>query len=374
MNYNGTITVRASVSDSRGRWSDPIDVSVTVLEYFAPSLSFSVVRTGSTSSTLEIIRNARIAPLIVNGIQKNTMKLTFKVSPYGKDAYTTDTGPASGEWLSISSLVNSPANLAGEYAANKSWQVLAILEDKFTSTSFKAQVPVESVVLSYDRDGLGIGKIREFGALDVKGDIYANNSQIQQYQLTSNNGGPKLNVDNANNLYEPGQYILGPSAPGNPNGQWGFLFHYSYNGKNTDGIKEAIQTFWSNNGQMFFRHHRWSMIIDDWEPWKEFARNDHPNLINTGWQPAGYEGSFYKRVGDILTIKYDFVGSGENLLFATLPKEVFTSPQNYMLIIAGWIVDGSYNAHVQIDKGSNFLISLNTGKGVTYAGQLTIML
>lgn len=286
MNYNGTITVRASVSDSRGRWSDPRDVSVTVLEYFAPSLSFSVVRTGSTSSTLEIIRNARIAPLIVNGIQKNTMKLTFKVSPYGKDAYTTDTGPASGEWLSISSLVNSPANLAGEYAANKSWQVLAILEDKFTSTSFKAQVPVESVVLSYDRDGLGIGKIREFGALDVAGDIYANNSQIQQYQLTSNNGGPKLNVDNANNLYEPGQYILGPSAPGNPNGQWGFLFHYSYNGKNTDGIKEAIQTFWSNNGQMFFRHHRWSMIIDDWEPWIDYTPKK-PSVvkreIQIGW-------------------------------------------------------------------------------------------
>ncbi|ARU14710.1 minor tail protein [Streptococcus phage P9901] len=286
MNYNGTITVRASVSDSRGRWSDPRDVSVKVLEYFAPSLSFSVVRTGSTSSTLEIIRNARIAPLIVNGIQKNTMKLTFKVSPYGKDAYTTDNGPASGEWLSVSSLVNSPANLAGEYAANKSWQVLAILEDKFTSTSFKAQVPVESVVLSYDRDGLGIGKIREFGALDVKGDIYANNSQIQQYQLTSNNGGPKLNVDNANNLYEPGQYILGPSAPGNPNGQWGFLFHYSYNGKNTDGIKEAIQTFWSNNGQMFFRHHRWSMIIDDWEPWIDYTPKK-PSVvkreIQIGW-------------------------------------------------------------------------------------------
>lgn len=286
MNYNGTITVRASVSDSRGRWSDPRDVSVTVLEYFAPSLSFSVVRTGSTSSTLEIIRNARIAPLIVNGIQKNTMKLTFKVSPYGKDAYTTDTGPASGEWLSISSLVNSPANLAGEYAANKSWQVLAILEDKFTSTSFKAQVPVESVVLSYDRDGLGIGKIREYGALDVDGDIYANNSPIQQYQLTSNNGGPKWNVDNANNLYEPGQYILGPSAPGNPNGQWGFLFHYSYNGKNTDGIKEAIQTFWSNNGQMFFRHHRWSMIIDDWEPWIDYTPKK-PSVvkreIQIGW-------------------------------------------------------------------------------------------
>ena len=379
MNYNGTITVRASVSDSRGRWSDPRDVSVTVLEYFAPSLSFSVVRTGSTSSTLEIIRNARIAPLIVNGIQKNTMKLTFKVSPYGKDAYTTDTGPASGEWLSVSSLVNSPANLAGEYAANRSWEVLAILEDKFTPTSFKEPVPVESVALSYDREGLGVGKIREFGALDGAGDIYANNSQIQQYQITNNNGSPMWiygNPDfiNANILDKPGQYYLASYASGNPNGNWGYLFHYSCYGKNVDDYKEAIQTFWSNDGRLFFRHHRWSKIIDDWEPWKEFTRNDHPNLINTGWQPAGYEGSFYKRVGDVLTVRYDFTGDGGNLVFATLPKEVFTSPQNYMLIIAGWIVDGSYNAHVQIDKGSNLLIALNTGKGITYAGQLTIML
>lgn len=379
MNYNGTITVRASVSDSRGRWSDPRDVSVTVLEYFALSLSFSVVRTGSTSSTLEIIRNARIAPLIVNGIQKNTMKLTFKVSPYGKDAYTTDTGPASGEWLSISSLVNSPANLAGEYAANKSWQVLAILEDKFTSTSFKAQVPVESVVLSYDRDGLGIGKIREFGALDVAGDIYANNSPIQQYQLTENNGRPKWmdgkpSVENANLLDEPGQYYLDASATGNPNSQWGYLFHYSNYGKNTDDFKEAIQTFWGNNGQLFFRHHRWSKIIDDWEPWKEFARNDNTNLINTGWQYAGYEGSFYKRVGDVLTVRYNFTGNGNNITFATIPKEIFTAPQSYMYVIADWTTDGSYNTHAQISEGASHIFAIDTKNGILYRGQLTVML
>ncbi|ARU13862.1 baseplate component [Streptococcus phage P7573] len=379
MNYNGTITVRASVSDSRGRWSDPRDVSVTVLEYFAPSLSFSVVRTGSTSSTLEIIRNARIAPLIVNGIQKNTMKLTFKVSPYGKDAYTTDTGPASGEWLSISSLVNSPANLAGEYAANKSWQVLAILEDKFTSTSFKAQVPVESVVLSYDRDGLGIGKIREFGALDVAGDIYANNSPIQQYQLTENNGRPKWmngkpSVENANLLDEPGQYYLDASATGNPNSQWGYLFHYSNYGKNTDDFKEAIQTFWGNNGQLFFRHHRWSKIIDDWEPWKEFARNDHPNLINTGWKPAGYEGSFYKRVGDVLTVKYSFTGNGGDVMLANLPPEVFKAPQSYMFTISGWSIFADTQVHVQVDVGTGMFNAMQTRNGIDYKGQITIML
>lgn len=379
MNYSGQAIVRARVSDSRGRWSDFKEININVLEYFAPSIKFDVTRVGATSSTLQVLRNAKIAPLTVNGVQKNAMKLTFKVTPYGKDSYTTDTGPASGDWAGVSSLVNSSANLAGVYAANKSWQILAVLEDKFTYTSFKLDVPVESVALSYDQSGLGVAKIRERGALDVAGDIYANNSQIQQYQLTSNNGAPKWidgkpNVTNANWLDQPGQYYIDKSAPGNPNGQWGYLFHYSNYGKNTDGYKEAIQIFWGNNGQLFFRHHRWSKKIDDWEPWKEFAKNENANLINTGWKPAGYANSYYKRVGDVLTIKYDFAGSGEAITFATLPKEVLTAPQNYMLTIAVWDADGTVNSHVQIDKGGNTLTALKTKDGSNYFGQLTIML
>lgn len=379
MNYSGQAVVRARVSDSRGRWSDFKEVNINVLEYFAPSLKFDVIRVGATSSTLQVLRNAKIAPLTVNGVQKNTMRLTFKVTPYGKDSYTTDTGPASGDWAGVSSLVNSSANLAGVYAANKSWQVLAVLEDKFTYTSFKLDVPVESVALSYDQSGLGVAKIRERGALDVAGDIYANNSQIQQYQLTGNNGAPKRiddkpNVTNANYLDQPGQYYIDKAAPGNPNSQWGYLFHYSNYGKNTDGYKEAIQIFWGNDGRLFFRHHRWSKKIDDWEPWKEFAKNEHTNLINTGWKPAGYANSFYKRAGDVLTIKYDFAGNGEAITFATLPKEVLTAPQNYMLTIAVWDADGTVNSHVQVDKGRNTLTALNTKNGSNYFGQLTIML
>lgn len=379
MNYSGQTVVRARVSDSRGRWSDFKEVNINVLEYFAPSIKFDVTRVGATSSTLQVLRNAKVAPLTVNGVQKNTMRLTFKVTPYDKDTYTTDTGPASGDWAGVSSLVNSSANLAGVYAANKSWQILAVLEDKFTSASFKADVPVESVALSYDQSGLGVAKIRERGALDVAGDIYANNSQIQQYQLTSNNGAPKWidgkpNVTNANYLDQPGQYYIDKSAPGNPNGQWGYLFHYSNYGKNTDGYKEAIQIFWGNNGQLFFRHHRWSKKIDDWEPWKEFARNENTNLINTGWKPAGYTNSFYKRVGDVLTIRYDFVGNGESITIATLPQDVFTAQQDYMFVIPYWNVDGAANTHVQIDKNSNNVYALQTQSGWRYSGQLTIML
>nr|DAK26897.1 MAG TPA: protein of unknown function DUF859 [Caudoviricetes sp.] len=299
MNYHGIIKIRASVSDSRGRWSDAREVSVTVLEYFAPALSFSIARTGSTSSTLTVTRNAKIAPLTVGGSQKNSMALTFKVAKLGTNAFTVDNGPATGSWTSISNLVNSQANLAGNYLANQSWVVIGLLEDKFTRTEFMVNVPTESVVLSYDRSGVGVNKIRERGALDVKGDIYSNDQPIQQYQLSSNAGGPlwfdgKPNVTNANLLDRPGQYYIANNAKGNPSGQWGYLFHYSNYGKNTDGYKEAIQLFYGNNGQVYFRHHRWSKNIDDWEDWKEYATKDDIQKYtqDSAWQVLPLQNSW----------------------------------------------------------------------------------
>ena len=342
MNYHGTIKIRASVSDSRGRWSDTREVSVTVLEYFAPALSFSIARTGSTSSTLTATRNAKVAPLTVAGSQKNTMSLTFKVARLGTTNFQVDTGPATGSWTSISSLVNSQANLAGNYLANQSWVVIGTLEDKFTRTYFMVNVATESVVLSYDRSGVGVNKIRERGAVDVKGDIYANDQPIQQYQLTNNNGGPlwfdgRPNVTNVNLLDRPGQYYIDRTSRGNPNGQWGHLFHYSNYGKNDGDYKEAIQLFYGNNGQVYFRHHRWSKTVDDWENWIEYvSKNDMQKYTQgTPWQNANLQNGwshhrdygnvqFSKTFDGIVYLKGTCKGGK-----TTRESIIFTLPENF---------------------------------------------
>ncbi|MFC2797997.1 MAG: DUF859 domain-containing protein [Streptococcus halitosis] len=342
MNYHGTIKIRASVSDSRGRWSDTKEVSVTVLEYFAPALSFSIARTGSTSSTLTATRNAKIAPLTVAGSQKNSMTLTFKVARLGTTNFQVDTGPATGSWTSISNLVNSQANLAGNYLANQSWVVIGTLEDKFTRSDFMVNVATESVVLSYDRSGVGVNKIRERGALDVKGDIYANDQPIQQYQLTNNNGGPlwfdgRPNVTNVNLLDRPGQYYIDRTARGNPNGQWGHLFHYSNYGKNDGDYKEAIQLFYGNNGQVYFRHHRWSKTVDDWENWIEYvSKNDMQKYTQgTPWQNANLQNGwshhrdygnvqFSKTFDGIVYLKGTCKGGK-----TTRESIIFTLPENF---------------------------------------------
>lgn len=342
MNYHGTIKIRASVSDSRGRWSDTKEVSVTVLEYFAPALSFSIARTGSTSSTLTATRNAKIAPLTVAGSQKNSMTLTFKVARLGTTNFQVDTGPATGSWTSISNLVNSQANLAGNYLANQSWVVIGTLEDKFTRSDFMVNVATESVVLSYDRSGVGVNKIRERGALDVKGDIFANDQPIQQYQLTNNNGGPlwfdgRPNVTNVNLLDRPGQYYIDRTARGNPNGQWGHLFHYSNYGKNDGDYKEAIQLFYGNNGQVYFRHHRWSKTVDDWENWIEYvSKNDMQKYTQgTPWQNANLQNGwshhrdygnvqFSKTFDGIVYLKGTCKGGK-----TTSESIIFTLPENF---------------------------------------------
>ncbi len=294
MNYHGTIKIRASVSDSRGRWSDTREVSVTVLEYFAPALSFSIARTGSTSSTLTATRNAKIAPLTVSGSQKNTMTLTFKVARLGTTNYQVDTGSATGSWTSISSLVNSQANLAGNYLANQSWVVIGTLEDKFTRTEFMVNVPTESVVLSYDRSGVGVNKIRERGALDVKGDIYANDQPIQQYQLTANNGGIGRGSAQWDDIWNKqatefgwrsGKYDDNPTGK---NGEWGLYQNFWL-----DSWK-GVQFFTSiGTGRVFVRVYN---NANKWAPtqWKEIATKDDIQKYtqDSAWQVLPLQNSW----------------------------------------------------------------------------------
>ena len=274
MNYHGTIKIRASVSDSRGRCSDTREVSVTVLEYFAPALSFSIARTGSTSSTLTATRNAKIAPLMVAGSQKNSMTLTFKVARLGTTNFQVDTGPATGSWTSISNLVNSQANLAGNYLANQSWVVIGTLEDKFTRSDFMVNVATESVVLSYDRSGVGVNKIREQGALDVKGDIFANNKPIQQYQLTNADGSLSKGSAQWDDIWNKqatefgwrtGKYDDNPTGK---NGEWGLYQNFWL-----DSWK-GVQFFTSiGTGRVFVRVYN---NANKWAPtqWKEIATKD----------------------------------------------------------------------------------------------------
>lgn len=379
MNFNGSATIRASVVDSRGRWSDTKDVTINVIEYFAPILSFTALRTRETPNIIQVVRNARVAPITLSGSQKNIMTLSFKVAPIGSSSYTADNGSASGSWTTQNTLTNSAANMAGNYPANKSFTIIGTLSDKFTSIEFSATIATESVVMSYDKDGrVGVGKIAEngpAGSLDVAGDIYAGGKLIQQHQLTNTEGNTiyAYNTD-VNTHVNNGTRWINPRCANSP-----FPSDYGWieTCRATTDIFQIAKS-WHGGWKVYRRHaigYRASDGSANWNEWVEITpQTNHPNLINTGWQSAGYPGTYYKRVGDVLTIKYDFVGDGSTMNIGSIPSGIWVAPQSYMLVIAKWSIGGSDNSHVQINQGTGAFNVLSTGNGTVYRGQLTIMI
>ncbi|HEM6418262.1 TPA: hypothetical protein U2D50_000302 [Streptococcus suis] len=369
MNFSGSATIRASVVDSRGRWSDTRDVTINVIEYFAPILSFTAQRTRQTPNIIQIVRNAKIAPITLSGSQKNIMTLSFKVAPLGSTSYTVDNGSASGSWTTQHTLSNSPANMAGNYPANKSFTIIGTLSDKFTSVEFSATVATESVVMSYDKDNrFAVGKIVDTnlpgGSVESTGGYYLNGKSIQQYQLTRNDGRAHINLYSKIEEYvQSGFYYV--DSPTLPDPVGGYLLVESYD---TRYVKQTYTPYNKNKTYLRVKNNT------TWTPWIEYTKADHPNLINTGWQSAGYPGTYYKRVGDVLTIKYDFTGNGSTMNIGSIPSDIWVAPQSYMLVIAKWSISGSDNSHVQINQGTGAFNVLATGNGIVYRGQLTIMI
>lgn len=221
MNFSGTVTIRSTVTDSRGRISDPVDVQATVLEYFTPQLSFFAQRSGSENTIITVMRNAKIAPLTVGNNQKNTMKLTFKYKEHSATSFTTDTGNAGGTWTTISNLTNSSANLGATFSVLKSYDIIGTIEDSFTSYEFLAPtVGTESFPLALKVDRMGLGKLPEqVGIIDSAWEYYYNNKPIQHHQLTNNDGtaiqlteGSDLNNATVPGLYNGSNLLHAPST------------------------------------------------------------------------------------------------------------------------------------------------------------------
>ena len=274
MNWTGDATVRAYVTDSRGMQSAARDVTIDVLPYHPPALSFDIKRVGASSSTLQIIRRAKIAPLKVNDVQKNILTLTFKVAEVGSTTYTPDNGSANVSLTTQWELVNSLANLAGTYIGSKSYVIIGTLSDKFSRVEFKAEIATESVVMSYSRSGVGIGKIWERGSLDVAGPIYSGNKLIQHHQLTTDSGRAffhranfDFNINLINGQVSCNQPLNGPVVGTGKN-----EFYVDIIGESDSYLMQrAVQ---KESGRTFVRTRHGGT----WTPWVEMALTNHPML------------------------------------------------------------------------------------------------
>lgn len=374
MNFNGTVTIRATVTDSRGRTSNAVDVKVTVINYFTPQISFTLQRSGSSSTTLTVTRNARIAPLTVGGKQKNKMIISFKYKEHSAANYTTDTGSAGGTWTTIDNLTNSRANLAATFSTLKTYDIIGKIEDAFTSYEFIATVGTEKFPIAIRPDGIGLGKVPETAnAVDSDWVFKYKNKEIQHHQVTINDGqaillakGTDLNTVIHTGFYRGEGLLNKPSGSGAHT--WTWIKVSKHDSWGSWVLQEAIDF----NGKV--SAFRVKKNEQGWTAWRYYVMQDElKNQTNTGWQSAGHAGSYYKRSGDMLAIRFDFKGNGNTFVFAEVPSSVFSAPQSYMIEIAEWSISGADTGHVQINAGTGQFNILSSKNNQQYRGQILLM-
>lgn len=266
MNFNGTATIRATVTDSRGRTSNAVDVKVTVINYFTPQISFTLQRSGSSSTTLTVTRNARIAPLSVGGKQKNKMIISFKYKEHSATNYTTDTGSAGGTWTTIDNLTNSSANLAATFSTLKTYDIIAKIEDAFTSYEFLATVGTEKFPIAIRPDRIGFGKTPEkANIVNSSWEFYYNNKPIQHHRLSANDGsaillsnGTDLNTVTESGFYRGYNLVHAPLTAG-----WHYIRVSRHEGTSWI-VQEAIEY---GGNISAFRVKR----DNSWQSWKQYA-------------------------------------------------------------------------------------------------------
>ena len=375
MKWNGSAQVKAWVVDSRGRSSNAVTTDITVLEYFLPTLTFTAIRgdTNQSSDKIVVSRTAKIAPLKIGNVQKNSFKLSFKTAPFGTTTYTSDTGAGVNDKVT-NTLTNSKATLSGTFDIGKSYEVYGVLEDALTSSGTVKAPPVspEKMVMGMAETAVSFGKYPEnTNAVDSDWVFKYKNKDIQHHQMTLNDGqatflksGTDLNTIVETGFYRGDGLVNRPTGSGTHTWTW---IKVSKHDTGSWVLQEAIDF----NGVVSAYRVKKS---GSWQSWKQYAMRDElKNQTNTGWQSAGYAGSYYKRSGDVLAIRFNFTGNGNTFVIATIPASVWVAPQEYMFEIAEWSTSGADTGHVQVNSGTGNFNILSSKKGQSYRGQILLM-
>ncbi|HGC8195467.1 TPA: DUF859 family phage minor structural protein [Streptococcus agalactiae] len=365
LDFVGVATIRATVTDSRGLTSEPVDVSINVIDYFLPIVtSAKIVRSQQNPDILQVLPFIEIAPVMVGGIQKNQLKMSVSVAPYNTGVYSVDSGSATNTWSTISKMSGAPLNLGGTYDKSKSWLVKVSVSDSLMSAIPITQtISSEFVLVTKAPSGVAFGKIWEHGIIDAKGDVYVDGTiycgdkAIQQKPLALNNGGSFRHDDtDLNSLQDTGFYCVFRGANRPAGAGPGYVTVVRHETANY-----AYQQFYDRTNKTIF-----TRVLENgvWSGWSEYVKKD--SLQTTGWITI-VNGFKYRRKGDDIDLMYDFASNGvKRWSVGNMPSSLI--PQDLMFAITGWTLAPDKEIHLQISS-SGLIECINPGAySNTYRG------
>ncbi|GAB6741434.1 hypothetical protein BOVMAS36_14540 [Streptococcus uberis] len=242
LDFTGSAVIRATVTDSRGLTSAPVDTTINVLDYFLPQVvSAKITRAQSDPNIFQLSPIVEIAPLTVGGIQKNQLKIKVEVAPYDTGVYTVDNGPATNTWSKISKMNGELLNLGGSYDKAKSWLVRVTVSDSLnTAMPIGQTVSSEFALMVKTPTGVSFGKIWERGIIDAQGDVYVSGKTDTKSLTVDGFAISKLTI--LNMIYPVGSIFISTSSA-NPATTMGGTWTRYGQGRVLVGVNESDTDF-----------------------------------------------------------------------------------------------------------------------------------
>lgn len=242
LDFTGSAVIRATVTDSRGLTSAPVDTTINVLDYFLPQVvSAKITRAQSDPNIFQLSPIVEIAPLTVGGVQKNQLKIKVEVATYDTGVYSVDNGSATNTWSTISKMNGELLNLAGSYDKAKSWLVRVTVSDSFnTAMPIGQTVSSEFALMVKTPTGVSFGKIWERGIIDAQGDVYVSGKTDTKSLTVDGFAISKLTI--LNMIYPVGSIFISTSSA-NPSTTMGGTWTRYGQGRVLVGVNESDTDF-----------------------------------------------------------------------------------------------------------------------------------
>ena len=165
---SGNMTIMATVTDTRGR-SATKSMTINVQAYSSPTLSnYSATRQSGTQTNINVVASGRASSLKNGSTEKNSLSYTIKYKQKQASSWATKNVSTSG--LSFSGLSQTITGAD----ATKSYDFQLIVADYFGSNTYNLSVSTAKTIFDMSKNGIGVNKYHENGALDVNGEIKTN--------------------------------------------------------------------------------------------------------------------------------------------------------------------------------------------------------
>lgn len=374
MNFVGDITISAYIIDERGLKSDVKTKTVKVLPYFSPNIFFTAERVGQNASTINTRTTCKVADLNINGSQKNSITVRFSTSSDGGRTFTLNGGDADFASNQTMEAVNRLASLRGDFTPKSSFVIRATISDKLSQpVSYDFTVSTEQVVVSYHREGIGIGMVHNNnnyrvqvapGDVSIEQGVYRiKDKEIQNHQLTETNGTCiKYNSVDANNILKTGFYNVN-NCSNMPNNdlQWWYLTVIA--NADTYVMQQANSFF---NDKIYTRQKRGNQ----WSNWVALQQESTVVKKEPEWiKVNGDKGliGFYKLINGVVYVKLHatpFTDGGNAGI--KLPSEFCKNfDGSYMLSGTYFDLDTTKNVLIQFNPNGDCVV-LNGEKGFNF--------